>query len=253
MKKWTRDQLKVAFSLYCQMPYGKMHHRNPEIIRVAKLINRTPSALAMKLVNFASLDPAIINTGRKGLGNASSLDKQIWDEFNADWETLAFESQLILQAIGIDEGRDGNAESQLSESYFGETRKAQVEVRIKQSFFRKAVLSSYEGRCCMTGLNDERLLLASHIVPWSQSKQDRLNPRNGLCLSALHDRAFDKGLITVEPSAKIRVSGAVKDLAGNKFARASLLSLDKQFIALPTKFPPSEEFLKYHNLRIFLG
>lgn len=253
MEKWTRDQLKVAFSLYCQMPYGKMHHRNPEIIRIAKLINRTSSALAMKLVNFASLDPSIINTGRKGLGNASSLDREIWDEFNADWETLAIESQLILQAIGIDEGQDGNTESQLSESYFGETRKAQVEVRIKQSFFRKAVLSSYEGRCCMTGLNDERLLLASHIVPWSQSKQDRLNPRNGLCLSALHDRAFDKGLITVEPSTKIRVSSAVKDLAGNKFARASLLSLDKQFISLPSKFPPSEEFLKYHNLQIFLG
>ncbi len=253
MEKWTRDQLKVAFSLYCQMPYGKMHHRNPEIIRVAKLINRTPSALAMKLVNFASLDPSIINTGRKGLGNASSLDKEIWDEFNADWETLALESQSILQAMGIDESQNSDSENQPLESYFGETRKAQVEVRIKQSFFRKAVLSSYEGRCCMTGLNDQRLLLASHIVPWGKSKQDRLNPRNGLCLSALHDRAFDKGLITVEPDARIRISGAIKVLADNEFARRALLSLDQKFISLPSKFPPSEEFLKYHNQQIFLG
>jgi predicted restriction endonuclease len=235
------------------MSFGKMHQRNPEIIRVAKMIKRTPSALAMKLVNFASLDPAITNTGRKGLENASSLDREIWDEFNADWETLAFESQLILQAMGVDKNKDSDSQNQLSESYFGETRKAQVEVRIKQSFFRKAVLSSYEGCCCMTRLNDERLLVASHIVPWSQSRKDRLNPRNGLCLSALHDRAFDKGLITVEPGARIRVSSAIKDLTDNEFARVSLLSLDQQFISLPSKFPPSEEFLKYHNQQIFLG
>jgi predicted restriction endonuclease len=104
----------------------------------------------------------------------------------------------------------------------------------------------------MTGLSEERLLFASHIVPWSQSKHDRLNPRNGLCLSALHDRAFDRGLITVEPSGRIRVSGAIKDLADNEFARMSLLSLDQQFISPPSRFPPSEEFLKYHNKRIFL-
>ncbi len=52
---WSREQLLIAFNLYCQMPFGKMHSKNPDIIRFADLIGRTPSALAMKLTNIASL------------------------------------------------------------------------------------------------------------------------------------------------------------------------------------------------------
>jgi len=72
---WNHDQLLVAFNLYCQMLFGKMHSRNPEIIRLATLIGRTPSALAMKLTNIARLDPAITSIGRKGLNGASAADK----------------------------------------------------------------------------------------------------------------------------------------------------------------------------------
>jgi predicted restriction endonuclease len=58
----------------------------------------------------------------------------------------------------------------------------------------------------MSGLSDSRLLIASHIVPWSSDKQIRLNPSNGLCLSAIHDRAFDKGLMTLSDDLKIVIS-----------------------------------------------
>ncbi|WP_230492614.1 hypothetical protein [Martelella alba] len=74
---WTRDPLLVAFTLYSQLPFGKLHSRNPEIIRFAALINRTPSALAMKLVNLASLDPFIIESGRTGLRGASKTDREL--------------------------------------------------------------------------------------------------------------------------------------------------------------------------------
>ena len=60
---WTSEQLKLAFAFYCHTPFGKLDRKNPQIIELAKLIGRTPSALAMKLVNFASLDPSIIDTG----------------------------------------------------------------------------------------------------------------------------------------------------------------------------------------------
>ena len=73
-KGWARQQLLVAFSLYCQMPFGKLHSRNPEIIKFAEHIGRTPSALAMKLTNIASLGPATTSTERKGL---KKLQKQI--------------------------------------------------------------------------------------------------------------------------------------------------------------------------------
>ena len=82
------------------MPFGKMHSLNPEIIHYAKLIGRTPSALAMKLTNIASLDPAITSTGRKGLEGASAADKAMWEEMQADWEPFVAEAQRTLDALG---------------------------------------------------------------------------------------------------------------------------------------------------------
>lgn len=79
-------------------------------------------------------------------------------------------------------------------------------VRINQARFRKQVLASYGASCCVSGLRESRLLVASHIVPWSEDAANRLNPRNGLCLSALHDRAYDSGLMSVLPDYTIRIS-----------------------------------------------
>ncbi|MCK5354937.1 MAG: hypothetical protein KAJ63_07435, partial [Methyloprofundus sp.] len=96
---WTRQQLLVAFYLYCQIPFGKLHSRNPEIIKYAALINRTPSALAMKLTNIASLDPVIISTGRKGLKGASAADKTMWQEMQQNWGNFAIESSQVINSI----------------------------------------------------------------------------------------------------------------------------------------------------------
>jgi hypothetical protein len=186
--RWSREELLVAFNLYCQMPFGKMHSRNPEIIRVAGALGRTPSSVAMKLVNFASLDPSITSTGRRGLGNASRADKAIWDEFNGDWEALAVENQIQLKDLV---GKSATAPSTSSVTfdefdngdYEGQTKSVQVQARIKQAFFRRAVLSSYGGRCCITRISEPQLLVASHIVPWKSDPKNRLNPRNGLCLA----------------------------------------------------------------------
>lgn len=48
-----------------------------------------------------------------------------------------------------------------------------------QSFFRKVVLAAYNSKCCVTGNPVEDLLVASHILPWSDFPQHRLNPKNG--------------------------------------------------------------------------
>jgi predicted restriction endonuclease len=174
--------------LYCQLPYGRIHGRNPEILALAKAIGRTADAVAMKMLNIASIDPAITSTGRAGLGNASVLERAVWDEFQSDWERLAVECQLLRQNLDHNLAPEPALESDAFalEDFTGETRQVLTTQRIKQHFFRRAVLSSYRGRCCMSGLSDARLLVASHIVPWSQDKANRLNPSNGLCLSALH-------------------------------------------------------------------
>ncbi len=57
-----------------------------------------------------------------------------------------------------------------------------VKQRRHQNFFRRIVLRSHNNRCCVIGNPIPELLRASHIVPWSQFVDERLNPRNGLCV-----------------------------------------------------------------------
>lgn len=249
--KWTKEQLKLAFHLYCQLPFGKLHKGNPEIIRLAQVIDRTPSSVAMKLVNFASLDPAITSTGRKGLDGASSLDREIWAEFHADWERLALECEIVRRSIDPESIADEADELLIPDDFTGETRQVVAEQRIKQSFFRRAVLSSYGGRCCMSGVSEPRLLVASHIVPWKTDKLNRLNPSNGLCLSAIHDRAFDKGLITLSDDFKVIVSDELKR-RDEAFMKAVFLPLDGQSIALPERFMPTKTFVAWHRTELFV-
>lgn len=254
--RWTKDQLKVVFNLYCQLPFGKMHKGNPTIIKIAKLIGRTPDAVAMKLTNFASLDPAITSTGRTGLKNRSAADREIWEEFHADWERLALESQLILDSLAMTDAPELTTQSEamaMPRDYFGETKNVATEARVKQAFFRKTVVTNFEGRCCITGLAEQRLLVASHIKPWANDPNNRLNPHNGLCLSALHDRAFDRGLLTVLPDLTVRVSSALSQQVKNEFCNRALLAFDGLKISTPKKFAPALEFLDYHAQHVFLA
>lgn len=253
---WTRQQLLVAFNLYCQLPFGKLHSRNPEIIKYANRIGRTPSALAMKLTNIASLDPAITSTGRKGLEGASSADRSMWDEMQDNWEQFAIESYKAV--IEIAAGSELDIESKLEvmpgldelTDYTGNNKTVQIQARIGQSFFRKAVLSAYDYKCCITGLAIPKLLVASHIVPWSENVANRLNPRNGLSLSMLHDKAFDIGIITITEEFTVCVSKK-QPVNNDIFYASALLSYDGKSIALPEKFQPNADFLAYHREYVF--
>lgn len=250
--RWTKEQLKLAFHLYCQLPFGKLDMRTPEVIKLAMLIGRTPGAVAMKLSNFASLDPAITGTGRKGLEGASNLDREVWAEFHADWEKLAVESETLRRNLEHTMAPEDEADDLLtSDDYSGETKQVLIEQRIKQNFFRRAVLSSYRGRCCMSGLSDARLLIASHIVPWSKDKANRLNPSNGLCLSAIHDRAFDQGLITLTDDFKIIVSAELMK-RNEPFITEVLLPLNGRTIEPPERFAPQAEFIVWHRNELFV-
>ncbi|HEY6611907.1 MAG TPA: HNH endonuclease [Pseudomonas sp.] len=256
---WPADHVKLALHLYCRLPFGRCHQRTPEVIELAGLIDRSPGAVAYKLGNLASLDPAIAASGRKGLTGASNLDKAIWAQFHADWEGLALECAGLLAALRSEhnmpaEDLDGDEAGDGLElvDFTGATRQVLVEQRIKQQFFRRAVLGSYRGRCCMSGLAEPRLLLASHIVPWRADKANRLNPANGLCLSALHDRAFDQGLITLEDDFTVRLSEQLRQ-RDEPFVREVLRPLGGRQIELPERFLPSVEFVAWHRQQVFIG
>lgn len=251
--RWTREQLLVAFKLYCQLPFGRLHSQNPEIIKYSRLIGRTPSALAMKLTNIASLDPVITSSGRRGLRGASIADKKMWEDMQSNWEDFAEESEKVTHEL-LDNSEEQaitqTPEESGSDNYEGKSRIVQVEGRVGQAFFRKSVFSAYNGRCCISGLSLPNLLVASHIIPWKDDKSNRLNPKNGLLLSSLHDKAFDIGIITVSEDMNILVSEREREIKDD-FFDSSIRSFEGKKIALPQKFSPDPAFLKFHRENIF--
>lgn len=251
---WSREQLIIALKLYCEIPFGKMHSGNPEIIRYAQLIHRSPGSLAMKLTNFASLDPKITSTGRRGLTKASKADREIWNEMTTDWGHIANEIDQTVRSLAPIAHNQEELETEQSDGdYIGLTKTTLVEVRIRQRFFRQAVLSAYDFKCCITGLAAKELLVASHIVPWRADSSNRLNPRNGLCLSALHDRAFDQGLITISESFHLLLSTRISRMKPVRYIDDAFLAYADKPVKIPAKFAPDLAFLKYHRENLFCG
>jgi len=127
--------------------------------------------------------------------------------------------------------------------------------RINQSFFRGAVLAAYGNTCCITGITDKRLLIASHIRPWAKCENgnDRTDVRNGLCLSALYDRAFDKGLITIDTDYKVILSASLKDTMTESSYNEYFKKFDGCQISTPDRSRPLQSFLQYHNDYVFVA
>ncbi|VVB94186.1 HNH endonuclease [uncultured archaeon] len=249
---WTQDELIVAFNLYCKTPFGKITSKNPEIINLAKIIGRTPSAVALKLVNFARFDPELQKRNIAGMSHGSKSEEKIWNEFHGNWEALAFESELLLARFK-DEPIEISANINLDNiPNEGKEREATIKARVNQNFFRSAILASYDNKCCITGISIPELLIASHIVPWSKDERNRLNPHNGLCLNLLHDKAFDRGLITITEDYKIKLSSAIIDYKNDEAIEKFFLPYENHSILMPKKFLPDKMFLRYHYENVFL-
>ncbi len=260
--KWTREQTLIAINLYCKLPFGKLHKTNPVIVSVAKKMGRTASSLAMKLCNLASLDPVHKARGIAGLAGASQQDQEMWDEFQSNMKVLGPESEQLLDDLfnidaeqEIDVQQDDQVQIQRTRHVAkpsGSTeRVATVRVRRGQQFFRQAILCAYGGRC---GVNVPQLLVASHIKPWSDFPDERLDPRNGLCLSSLHDAAFDTGLITLDKKLAVVLSKRLRGYFPQPTLEQTFQRFEGQPIRLPDKLAePAAEFLGYHRNNVFSG
>ncbi len=247
-KLWTKDELTLAINLYCKLPFGKMHSRNEEIKKLAEIIGRTPSSIALKLGNFASFDPTLKERGIKGASNASKLDKLVWDEFYNNWDVALIESEKLLAKAQHTTVEKLNKIDIADLQKEGMDKERLIKTRVNQSIFRTMILATYDNTCCMTGIDNSDLLIASHIVPWSKDQKNRLNPTNGICLNALHDRAFDKGLITIMANDyTIKVSSKLKRKEAVESVEYNFLKLEGRQINLPDKFLPAKVQLKIHN------
>lgn len=249
---WSREETIVAFYVYCIVPFTKSSKTNSVIIRYADVLGRTPSALNMKIGNLGRLDPELKKKNIVGLSHGAKMEKLVWEEFNSDREKLIFEAEKIIESI-----TDKSIENTYLQSdeidYSSEDKIRLIKTRINQNFFRTSVLSAYNNTCAITNTQINEFLVASHIKPWAIDKSNRLNPHNGICLNSIHDKAFDRGLITIDKNYRVIISGRLKEYYTNEFIENVFKKYEGQKILIPDKFEPSVEFLEYHNELIFKG
>lgn len=237
-KLWSIDHLRIACAFYFTLPFGRMHKSNPDIIRLANLLGRTPSSLAMKLTQFASLDPDHKARGVRGFSNTSQADRQVWQEFSEHWTDSITEGHAARLAL----------ESPPTNKPTEDTRLTKV--RLEQSTFRNLILAAYDNRCCITGNPVPELLVASHILPWSTHPGHRLNPRNGLCLSSEFDKAFDRHLISIDSTNRLLISPSLRRFTNEEYVAKQFILREGAPIAFPERFSPDPNFLSEHRARL---
>jgi putative restriction endonuclease len=221
-RRWTRDELIIVLNLYHKLRFGQMHQRQPVITALADRLGRTPSSVAMKLTNLASLDPALKLRGIRGLEGASQLDRNVWDEFHAAPAEFIPLSQERFDGMFVDADHEttevipGTGIRLIPRPPDGETETVRpTKQRCGQGYFRDAVLNNYDNRCAVTGLPVRELLIASHILPWRDHEAERLNVRNGIALNRLHDAAFDQGLIAFDDELRLVLSNRLRSFLPN--------------------------------------
>jgi len=250
---WTREEMILAFNLYLKMPFGKMHSRNPQIIELANLIGRSANSVALRLVNYASCDPILQDRGISGMVGGKSQCQPFWNEFIENREGLVYESEKILaqyQHTDI-ETKFRQELLDIPESLKGKTRIREVKTRVNQNVFRQIILANYDGKCGLTGIDLPELLVASHIIPWKDDKENRLNPENGICLSSLFDKAFDCGLISFNNDSKVLFSERLEKNVGKEYFETYFIPVRDKQLTKPMKYHPNTDFLEWHRDCVF--
>lgn len=236
-RNWTEPEVAAAIELYVRTPFGKIHQRNPEIIDLARRLDRTSGAVALKMVNLTSLDETL---DRRGMANASALDRRMWSEFMQNIEGYADRS--------IPWSPPGLAEAQAPFAY--DVQREGLDIvspgkrRSGQDFFRRMIIASYDESCALSGLTDRRLLVASHIARWADDKARRLDPTNGICLNPLLDRAFDAGLISFTDDLRVLVAAEAESRVRDYLRERCAPSL-----RLPSRFLPDRTLIRAHRER----
>jgi putative restriction endonuclease len=170
---WTREETIITLNLYCKIPFNRVSSNHPEIIRISQIIKRSPNAIKMKIGNFGRFDPELRKRGIVALSNGSKLDQIIWDEFNNNWDDLAYESEVLIAKLS-NKSLEEITGIEIFDIPEGKERESIVKQRVNQNFFRSTILSCYSSRCCITCLSIPNFLVASHIIPWSKDKKSGL-------------------------------------------------------------------------------
>ena len=252
---WTEEEITVVLYEYCRRPFGQFSGTKPFIVELGHLIHRSPGAIVRKVGNLAHFDPQMRTRGIGGLSHTSKLDKEIWDRYFGHWSQLTYDAELLIAKFkekNLEESLVDSLDIDLTNLPQGTERKQEVKRRINQDFFRKTVLSSYNYKCCITGINNPALIQASHIVGWSENEENRTNPQNGLCLNILLHKAYDENLIGISPDYEIFVSDwffGKQQINIDPRTVDYFRGFNHQKIILPRRFYPNRDLLAMHYER----
>lgn len=246
---WTDDEMILALDLYFKLPFGRLNKTTPEVKHLAALIGRTDSSVALRLVNYAACDPYIRETGRTGMTSGMDKCMPYWDHFANNKEELFLRAEEIRAKLA--KKPIEQLLSLTSDDFVGKERETVIRQRVNQSSFRSMILANYNEKCAITGICLPQLLIASHIIPWADNEKERLNPENGICLSPLYDKAFDRGLIGIRTDYTIAISNELKEFRDKQFYTSFFLPIENRSITLPEEHVPNKVFLEYHMEHIF--
>jgi putative restriction endonuclease len=252
---WTREEFILVMNLYTKIRYGQFNNRNSEVIKLAELIDKSPGAVAYKLVHLSSQDPYHQNRGIKGLANPGKNAIEIYRDFNEDWDEMLYQSEVLLakyknKTIEQEYSEWEDADLEFLKNKKGLDIERLVKTRVNQSLFRRIITNNYSNSCAVCNLNIDKLLVASHILKWSDNQKERLNPENGLCLCNIHDKAFELGYLGITGDYELNISEELSSISEETYV-AMFKRHQNQKIIMPDKFYPNPSFLNSHYQSTF--
>lgn len=177
-------------------------------------------------------------------------EQRLWKLYNeSQVQPLELSQRLEAEEIASMDSLIDDCEIDFS-TRMGKEVLRETKARVNQDFFRKMLLKTYETRCCVCGLNIPDVLRASHIVGWAEDKENRLNPANGLCLSATYDAAFDRHLISFDEDYRMILGPALKEFYSNDAFKTQFVAFEGQALKMPKRFCPDQAFLEKHRQKL---
>lgn len=249
---WARDEDILAMALYKRA--GKLlEPESGEVAALARLLNRSVGSVVTKLANLRSAEMH----GKSGLSHNSAIDRAVWAEFEGRDSALQDEAERIQESMykqdpSIEEAQAKADERKIMEGMVQPTeRLSSIRARQQTDAFRRIVLRNYSNRCSFCDVDIPGLLEVAHIKPWSVDESLRLAPSNGICLCALHHKAFDQGLLAIDSNFRLLVSTSLQG-NGSASVRRNICELEGNPIRLPAGSLPDSQALQYHRDKVFL-
>lgn len=249
LNRWSDDEVTLALMLYLSQPFGKLRSTNPDVVRLAALLGRSPGAVSFKLGNLGFCDNTLRERGVRGLSNVSKVDVRVWEKYVGSERgkkplgPLLADASMIASERDIDIGFLFNEAPTRKETPLTSDRLVLRKERRSQQFFREVILAGYGGRCAISGLRVPELTEAAHIIPWSKREECRLLPSNGIALNTLLHWAYDADLLGIDEKCRVYVSKPLLKGAKDSKLQAFFESVDGAVLQPSRHFTPSPALL----------